>query len=26
LETRILQHEYYECWQPLKKYFRAGGR
>ena len=26
LETRILQHEYYECWQPLKKHFRAGGQ
>jgi homogentisate 1,2-dioxygenase len=23
LETRILQHEYYECWQGLKNYFRA---
>lgn len=22
LETKILQHEYYECWQGLKKYFR----
>ena len=21
LETRILQHEYYECWQGLKKHF-----
>ncbi len=25
LETRILQHEYYECWQGLKKHFRGGG-
>ncbi len=24
LETRILQHEYYECWQGLKKHFPAG--
>jgi homogentisate 1,2-dioxygenase len=23
LETRILQHEYYECWQGLKKHFRG---
>lgn len=23
LETKILQHEYYECWQGLKKNFRA---
>jgi homogentisate 1,2-dioxygenase len=23
LETRILQHEYYECWQGLRKHFRA---
>ncbi|HEY1808825.1 MAG TPA: homogentisate 1,2-dioxygenase [Acidobacteriaceae bacterium] len=23
LETRILQHEYYECWQGLKKHFKA---
>ncbi|HKR27744.1 MAG TPA: homogentisate 1,2-dioxygenase [Acidobacteriaceae bacterium] len=22
LETKILQHEYYECWQGLKKHFR----
>ena len=22
LETRILQHEYFECWQGLKKHFR----
>jgi homogentisate 1,2-dioxygenase len=21
METRILQHEYYECWQGLKKRF-----
>ena len=25
LQTRILQHEYFECWQGLKKHFRAGG-
>ena len=24
LETRILQHEYYECWQGLRKHFRGG--
>jgi homogentisate 1,2-dioxygenase len=23
LETKILQHEYYECWQGLKKHFQA---
>jgi len=23
METRILQHEYYECWQGLKKNFRS---
>jgi homogentisate 1,2-dioxygenase len=23
LETKILQHEYFECWQGLKKHFRA---
>ena len=23
LETRMLQHEYYECWQGLKKHFRS---
>jgi homogentisate 1,2-dioxygenase len=23
LESRILQHEYYECWQDLKKHFRS---
>jgi homogentisate 1,2-dioxygenase len=23
LESKILQHEYYECWQSLKKNFRA---
>jgi homogentisate 1,2-dioxygenase len=23
LETRVLQHEYYECWQGLKKRFRV---
>jgi len=21
METRILQHEYFECWQGLKKHF-----
>jgi homogentisate 1,2-dioxygenase len=23
METKILQHEYYECWQGLKKHFRG---
>jgi len=23
LEEKILQHEYYECWQSLKKNFSA---
>jgi len=23
LETKILQHEYYECWQGLKKHFKV---
>jgi len=23
LETKILQHEYYECWQGLKKHFKG---
>jgi homogentisate 1,2-dioxygenase len=23
LETKILQHEYYECWQGLKKNFKG---
>lgn len=23
LETKILQHEYFECWQGLKKHFKA---
>jgi homogentisate 1,2-dioxygenase len=23
LESAILQHEYYECWQGLKKHFRV---
>ena len=23
LETKVLQHEYYECWQGLKKHFHA---
>lgn len=26
LEEKILQHEYYECWQSLKKNFRAKGK
>jgi homogentisate 1,2-dioxygenase len=25
LETKIRQHEYYECWQGLKKHFQAPG-
>jgi homogentisate 1,2-dioxygenase len=25
LETAELQHEYYECWQPLKKHFNPKG-
>ena len=25
METRILQHEYFECWQGLKKHFKAPG-
>jgi len=25
LETAELQHEYYECWQPLKKHFHPKG-
>jgi homogentisate 1,2-dioxygenase len=24
LEAKILQHEYFECWQGLKKHFKAG--
>jgi homogentisate 1,2-dioxygenase len=24
LESKILQHEYFECWQGLKKHFHAG--
>jgi hypothetical protein len=24
METRILQHEYFECWQGLKKHFGQG--
>jgi homogentisate 1,2-dioxygenase len=24
MNTRILQHEYYECWQGLKKRFAPG--
>jgi len=24
METRILQHEYFECWQGLKKHFPSG--
>jgi len=23
LETKILQHEYYECWQGLRKHFKG---
>ena len=23
METRVLQHEYFECWQGLKKHFRS---
>jgi homogentisate 1,2-dioxygenase len=23
LETKILQHEYYECWQGLMKHFQG---
>ncbi|MBW4028536.1 MAG: homogentisate 1,2-dioxygenase [Acidobacteria bacterium] len=23
LETKVLQHEYYECWQNLKKHFKS---
>jgi len=26
LETKILQHEYYECWQGLKKHFKGPGK
>ncbi|MHB8301679.1 MAG: homogentisate 1,2-dioxygenase [Acidobacteriaceae bacterium] len=26
LETKVLQHEYYECWQGLKKNFRPQGQ
>jgi homogentisate 1,2-dioxygenase len=26
LETKILQHEYFECWQGLKKHFKAPGK
>jgi homogentisate 1,2-dioxygenase len=26
LETKILQHEYYECWQGLKKHFEGPGK
>jgi len=26
MDTRILQHEYYECWQGLKKHFDAGSK
>jgi homogentisate 1,2-dioxygenase len=25
MKTRILQHEYFECWQGLKKHFRPAG-
>ena len=24
METKVLQHEYFECWQGLKKRFHAG--
>ena len=24
MNTRILQHEYFECWQGLKKHFKQG--
>ncbi len=24
MNARILQHEYFECWQGLKKHFNAG--
>jgi homogentisate 1,2-dioxygenase len=24
MNTRILQHEYFECWQGLKKHFNSG--
>jgi homogentisate 1,2-dioxygenase len=26
LETKILQHEYFECWQGLKKHFKGPGK
>lgn len=26
MNTRILQHEYFECWQGLKKHFNPGGK
>ncbi len=26
LETKVLQHEYFECWQGLKKYFKSGAK
>jgi homogentisate 1,2-dioxygenase len=26
LETKILQHEYFECWQGLKKHFKVPGK
>jgi homogentisate 1,2-dioxygenase len=26
LETKILQHEYFECWQGLKKHFTGPGK
>jgi len=26
LETKILQHEYFECWQGLKKHFQGPGK
>ena len=26
MNTRILQHEYFECWQGLKKHFKQGSQ
>ena len=26
MNTRILQHEYFECWQGLKKHFKQGSK
>jgi homogentisate 1,2-dioxygenase len=25
MDSKVLQHEYYECWQGLKKHFKANG-